>query len=106
MIEIILLNIFRYIPLGKIETEMKTNHFVEQVCVCADSFQDYIVALVQVNEKNLKALACSVGVDPTKDNKELCKVNPYFVTYTNLRDNDKWENLQADINQKWASEYK
>lgn len=69
-----------YIPLGKIETEMKTNHFVEQVCVCADSFQDYIVALVQVNEKNLKALACSVGVDPTKDNKELCK-DPAIVQY-------------------------
>ncbi|OQR66599.1 long-chain-fatty-acid--CoA ligase 4-like [Tropilaelaps mercedesae] len=61
-----------YVSLGKIETELKTNQFVEHICVCGSAFQTYLVALVQVCEKNLKILAREADKNPQRKIRELC----------------------------------
>ncbi|CEF67425.1 AMP-dependent synthetase/ligase domain-containing protein [Strongyloides ratti] len=61
-----------YISLGKIESIIVTNKYVDNVCVFANSFNDYCVALIVPNEKNLTLLAEQLEVK-TGDWKEICK---------------------------------
>lgn len=64
----------RYVSLGKIETELKTNQFVDQICVCGNGLQTFLVAVVQVSQKNLMSLASEASVEPTLPPPALCKV--------------------------------
>lgn len=59
-----------YVSLGKVEAEMKTSPLVDNICVYAESSQQYCVALVIANEKALKAFATPLGV--TGDFETLC----------------------------------
>ncbi|RCN43253.1 CoA ligase 4 domain protein [Ancylostoma caninum] len=61
-----------YISLGKVETNILTNHGVETVCAYGDSSKDYLVALVVPERKYLKKLAEELGVG-SEDVEELCK---------------------------------
>uniref|UniRef100_A0A2I9LP62 long-chain-fatty-acid--CoA ligase n=1 Tax=Centruroides hentzi TaxID=88313 RepID=A0A2I9LP62_9SCOR len=46
-----------YISLGKIESELKSCHLVENICVFANSLHDFAVALVSPNRVQLQNLA-------------------------------------------------
>lgn len=59
-----------YVSLGKVESELKTSPFVDNICVYADSMKNFCVALIVPNEKALKELAKSLEVDG--DLKKLC----------------------------------
>ncbi|KIH69359.1 AMP-binding enzyme [Ancylostoma duodenale] len=61
-----------YISLGKVETNILTNHGVETVCAYGDSSKDYLVALVVPERKYLKKLAEELNVG-SEDMEELCK---------------------------------
>ncbi|KHJ99260.1 AMP-binding enzyme [Oesophagostomum dentatum] len=61
-----------YISLGKVETHILTDHYVETVCAYGDSSKDYLVALVVPERKNLKKLAEELGVS-SDSIEELCK---------------------------------
>ncbi|CAJ0609992.1 unnamed protein product [Cylicocyclus nassatus] len=60
-----------YISLGKVETHILTNHWVENVCAYGDSSKDYIVALIVPERKNLKRLGEELDVS-SDDIEELC----------------------------------
>lgn len=49
-----------YISLGKVETTLLTNPLVDNICVYGSPHQDYLIALVVPNQKNLQALADNV----------------------------------------------
>lgn len=66
-----------YVSLGKVETELKTCPLIDNICVCGNSYQSYLVALVAPNPKQLDNLASHEG----KSNmsfSELCK-NPIII---------------------------
>ncbi|XP_028967127.1 long-chain-fatty-acid--CoA ligase 4 [Galendromus occidentalis] len=70
--DLVKLQFGEYVSLGKIETELKTLPFVDNVCVIGNSFHTYLVALISPNEKNLTELAQRQG----KTNltlEEMCK---------------------------------
>lgn len=50
-----------YISLGKVESELKTSPFVDNICVVGNGMHDYLVALVVPNAEQLKTLAKSFG---------------------------------------------
>uniref|UniRef100_A0A0K0F9C9 long-chain-fatty-acid--CoA ligase n=1 Tax=Strongyloides venezuelensis TaxID=75913 RepID=A0A0K0F9C9_STRVS len=61
-----------YISLGKIESIIVTNKYVDNVCVFANSLNDYCVALIVPNEKNLISFAKQLDIK--EDGlKEICK---------------------------------
>jgi long-chain acyl-CoA synthetase len=59
-----------YISLGKVESELKTCPFIENICVVADSTKTYCVALVAPAEIGFKSLAETVGITGTFE--QLC----------------------------------
>ncbi|KAG5667921.1 hypothetical protein PVAND_015886 [Polypedilum vanderplanki] len=59
-----------YISLGKVESELKTCPFIENICVYADSTKTYCVALVAPAEVGFKNLAESIGI--TGEFEQLC----------------------------------
>ena len=50
-----------YISLSKVETVLKMNPLVDQICLCANSFQLFPVAIIVPNQKNLASLAAKLG---------------------------------------------
>jgi len=50
-----------YISLGKVESELKTCPYVDNICVVGNGMHDYLVALVVPNGQQLKNLASSMG---------------------------------------------
>lgn len=61
-----------YISLGKVEAEIKTCPFVDNICVVGSSFHDYLVALIVPSPQQLKTLAVSMGKEDMSV-KELCQ---------------------------------
>ncbi|KAL7015168.1 hypothetical protein ACKWTF_016317 [Chironomus riparius] len=59
-----------YISLGKVESELKTCIFVENICVYGDSTKTYCVAVITPAEIGLKDLAATLGV--TGEIEQLC----------------------------------
>jgi long-chain acyl-CoA synthetase len=60
-----------YISLGRIETTLLTNEYIDNICVYGDCEHDYLLALVVPNKKNLEALAERIGV--AKSWEKLCQ---------------------------------
>ena len=60
-----------YVSLGKVESELKTCPFVENICVYGDASKDYTVALVVPNHRQLEEIASSIGITTTSF-EELC----------------------------------
>lgn len=52
-----------YVSLGKVESELKTCPFVENICVYGDPMKQYMVALVVPNQKHLAELAQRHGFE-------------------------------------------
>ena len=70
--DIIKLQFGEYISLNKVESELKSCYFIENICVYGDPMYDFLIALVVPNTKALLNLADQFG----KDNmsfKELCE---------------------------------
>ena len=55
--DLVKLSAGEYVSLGKVETALKMSQLVDNVCVFADSLQDYTVALVSPSQKAFMALA-------------------------------------------------
>lgn len=70
-----------YISLGKVEAELKTCPYVDNICVVGNGFHDYLVALVVPNVQQLKALAKSMGKDDVPL-QELCHDNAIVTAIT------------------------
>ena len=61
-----------YISLGKIESELKTSHFVENLCIYGDALASSCVALIVPNEAMLKTLEKPLGLEH-KTFEQLCR---------------------------------
>ena len=61
-----------YVSLGKVESVLKTNCLVENICIYADSSKSFVVALLVPDRMNLDILATKLGVG-NKDFAEQCK---------------------------------
>ena len=59
-----------YISLGKVESELKTCLFVENICVYGDSTKTYCVAVIAPAEIGLKDLAATLGI--SGEMEQLC----------------------------------
>uniref|UniRef100_A0AAF5D0K5 long-chain-fatty-acid--CoA ligase n=1 Tax=Strongyloides stercoralis TaxID=6248 RepID=A0AAF5D0K5_STRER len=59
--DLVKLTTAEYIPLGKVESNLLTSPYIDQVCVVGRSTMDYLIAIIVVNEKNLLELAASTG---------------------------------------------
>jgi long-chain acyl-CoA synthetase len=70
--DIIKLQFGEYIPLGRVETVLKANPLVDDVCVYGDMFQNHLVALIQPNERLLRTLADKCGLKPDVALDQLC----------------------------------
>lgn len=66
-----------YVSLGKVEAQMKTCPIVENMCVYADPFKSFAVALVVPNPVHLDRIAKQEGVTST-DIEVLC-ANPKII---------------------------
>ena len=60
-----------YVSLGKVESELKTNPLVENICIYAESSKNNVVAIVSPDQKNLKGFASGLGMDD-KPIENLC----------------------------------
>ncbi|XP_054709782.1 long-chain-fatty-acid--CoA ligase 4-like isoform X2 [Uloborus diversus] len=67
-----------YISLGKVEAELKTCPYVDNICVVGNGLHDYLVALIVPNVQQLKTLATSMGKEDASL-KELC-CDPSVIT--------------------------
>jgi len=63
-----------YISLGKVEAELKTCPYVDNICVVGNGLHDYLVALIVPNAQQLKKLAENLGKQDLPIN-ELCHEN-------------------------------
>ena len=52
-----------YISLGTVESELKTSHLVESICIYGDALESYCIGLIVPNEVRLKALAETLGLE-------------------------------------------
>lgn len=59
-----------YVSLGKVEAELKTCPVIDNICVYADPLTNYCVALIAPNEKFLREIAESLGING--DFEKLC----------------------------------
>ncbi|XP_054156382.1 long-chain-fatty-acid--CoA ligase 4-like [Oppia nitens] len=55
--DLIKLQFGEYVSLGKIESELKNNRFVDNICVYGDSYRQYLIAFIIPNAVSLKQLA-------------------------------------------------
>lgn len=60
-----------YVSLGKVEAELKTCPFVDNICVYGDSSKQYCVALLVPNQNMLTELTLKRGL-PLMQFEELC----------------------------------
>ena len=56
-----------YISLGRVESVIKTNALVDNVCVYANSLQRFPAALVVPNKERMENLAAEMGIDIMAD---------------------------------------
>ena len=64
-----------YVSLGKIESELKTCPVVDNICVYVDSSKHFCVALVVPAQKQLTAIASSLGKGDNLSMQQMCEDN-------------------------------
>ncbi|KAI7692668.1 Long chain acyl-CoA synthetase 9, partial [Sarcoptes scabiei] len=69
--DLIKLQFGEYVSLGKVEAELKSCPYIDNICVIGDSFHDHLIALVVPNIKTIKVLAESLGKGHLQF-KEIC----------------------------------
>jgi long-chain acyl-CoA synthetase len=62
-----------YVSLGKVEAELKSCPFVDNVCVYGDSLQNFLVSLVSPNRSALETMASKLGIDSSVKFEDLCR---------------------------------
>uniref|UniRef100_A0AC35THC1 AMP-binding domain-containing protein n=1 Tax=Rhabditophanes sp. KR3021 TaxID=114890 RepID=A0AC35THC1_9BILA len=65
------LNHGEYIALGKVESKLMSNVYIDNVCVIAKSDMDYCLALIVANKVNIVKLGKQLGIEGTFE--ELCE---------------------------------
>ncbi|CEF65279.1 AMP-dependent synthetase/ligase domain-containing protein [Strongyloides ratti] len=60
-----------YIALGKVESSLVSNPYIDNICLYAHSDMDYLIALIVANKFNIEKLAFKLNINGTFD--ELCK---------------------------------
>jgi len=50
-----------YVSLGRIESTLITNRYVDNICIVGNSFHSYVIALIVPNRKHLIELAEKVS---------------------------------------------
>ena len=60
--DLVKLDYGEYVSLGKVESELKTLHLVENICVYGDAMTSHCVALIVPNPAKLKAIADRFGL--------------------------------------------
>ncbi|KAK4336910.1 hypothetical protein RND71_043475 [Anisodus tanguticus] len=70
--DLVKLQFGEYISLGKVETELKSCSFVDNICVYGDSYHSYIIALIVPNIKALKLLAKQLNKE-SLTHTEMCR---------------------------------
>ncbi|RWS11375.1 long chain fatty acid CoA ligase-like protein [Dinothrombium tinctorium] len=70
--DLVKLQFGEYISLGKVETELKSCKYVDNICIYGNSYQTYVVALVVPNVKAIEALAKELGKEG-RSMAELCR---------------------------------
>ena len=70
--DLVKLQFGEYISLGKVETELKSCSFVENICVYGDSYHSYIIALVVPNVRALRQLSKTLCKD-SLTHADLCR---------------------------------
>jgi long-chain acyl-CoA synthetase len=69
--DLVKLQFGEYVSFGKLEAEYKTLSIVDNICTYGDSTQNYVVALVVPNLKQLHLLATQLNMED-KSHEELC----------------------------------
>ena len=64
--DLVKLQFGEYVSLGKVESALKTNPLVENICIYGDSSRSYVVALLCPDRPNLKKLAERLGKTDTE----------------------------------------
>jgi len=72
--DLVKLQLGEYVSLGKVESQLKTHPLVENICVYADSFQSYTVAVMVPIQNALEKLATDLG-KTYSDYNSLCQDN-------------------------------
>jgi len=71
--DLVKLQFGEYISLGKIEAELKSCPFVDNICCYGNSFHTYLIALIVPNEKQIRLLAQKLGKRETTPFNDLCR---------------------------------
>ncbi|CAG2178123.1 unnamed protein product, partial [Oppiella nova] len=71
--DLVKLQFGEYISLGKIEAELKSCPFVDNICCYGNSFQTYLIALIVPNEKQMQALAQRLAKPARLTFKDWCR---------------------------------
>jgi len=94
--DLVKLQFGEYISLGKVETELKSCSFVDNICVYGDSFHTYIIALVVPNIRALKQLAKQLNKE-SLTHAEMCRDQEIIKEVTKaLRQHGMNANLQKN----------
>lgn len=70
--DIIKLQFGEYIPLGRVEAVLKAHPLVENVCAYGDMYKNHLVALIEPNSRQLRALAEQLQLKPDVALDQLC----------------------------------
>jgi len=94
--DLVKLQFGEYISLSKVETELKSSSYVDNICVYGDSYHTYIIALVVPNVRALKKLAKQLNKE-SLTHAELCRDQEVIKEVTkSLRDHGIQANLQKN----------
>jgi len=94
--DLVKLQFGEYISLGKVETELKSCSFVDNICVYGDSFHTYIIALVVPNSRALKLLAKQLKKE-SLTHAEMCRDQEIIKEVTKaLKEHGMNANLQRN----------
>ena len=63
--DLVKLQFGEYVSLGKVESALKTNELVENICIYGDSTKSYVVALLMPDRVKIKNLAARLGKTET-----------------------------------------
>jgi len=81
--DLVKLQFGEYVSLGKVESQLKNHPIVENICVYADSFHTYTIAIISPDRVNLEALAEKAGV-LFKSFEDLCSNSSLLERVTKL----------------------
>ena len=62
-----------YVSYGKVESVLKTQELVENICIHADPSKDFCIAIMVPNRNALQELSETLQVDPNAPIEDLCK---------------------------------